>query len=70
MFNVEVRTFKMTFIQEICTAVLGLFHHTQLTLLAASQVNSLAEPEATGMLVSTLALICAIVRRRKSKMDQ
>jgi hypothetical protein len=70
MFNVGVRTFTMTFIQETCTAVLGLFHHIQFTLLAALQVNSVPEPETTGMLVATLALICAIARRRKSMMDQ
>lgn len=54
----------MNFIQETSVAVLGIFNHAQLALLAALQVNPAPEPETKGMVVAALALVCAIVRRR------
>jgi hypothetical protein len=60
----------MNFIQETCTVMLGLFSYAQLTLLATLQLISVSEPETTGMLAAALSLVCAIVRRRISAIDE
>jgi hypothetical protein len=70
MFNVDMRACSMNFIQETCVAVLGLFSHAQLALLAALQLYSVPEPGTAGMLAAALALICVIVRRRIGAIDQ
>ena len=70
MFNVHMRTFLMNFIQETCTVVLGLFSYAQLTLLATLQLISVPQPETAGMLAAALSLVCAIVRRRISTIDE
>jgi hypothetical protein len=54
----------MNFIQETSVAVLGIFDHVQLALLAALQVDPAPEPETKGMVVAALALVFAIVRGR------
>jgi hypothetical protein len=70
MFNVHMRTFLMNFIQETCAVMLGLFGYGQLSLLATLQLISVPEPETTGMLAAALSLVCAIVRRRLSAIDE
>lgn len=60
----------MNLIQETYAAILGLVSHAQLALLATLQLNSVPEPETAGMLAAALALVCAMVRRGLSAINQ
>jgi hypothetical protein len=57
----------MNSIQETCAALLNAFSNTQYLQLVAFQINPV--PETKGMLLAGLALVCAIIRRRKRTQD-